>query len=47
MNKEKTLLLIEANPNVDIFFNDWIERGYHAEVLFKSKNKVSRALRRY
>lgn len=47
MNKEKTLFLIEANPNVDIFFNDWIKRGYHAEVLFKSKNKVSRAIRRY
>jgi hypothetical protein len=46
MNKEKTLFLIEANPNVDIFFNDWIEKGYKAEVLFKKKNKILRAVRR-
>ena len=47
MNKEKTLLLIEADPKTDIFFNDWISRGYKAEVLFKKKNKILRAIRRY
>lgn len=46
MNKVKTLFLIEANPDVDIFFNDWINRGYKAEVLFKRVNKPLRALRR-
>ena len=47
MNKEKTLLLIEADPKVDIFFNDWIARGYNADVIFKKKNKLLRAVRRY
>ena len=46
MNKEKTLLLIEADPKIDVFFNDWLTRGYKARVLFKKKNKLSRAIRR-
>ena len=47
MYKDKTLLLIEADPKADIFFNDWISRGYKADVLFKRKNKILRAIRRY
>ena len=45
-NKDKTLILIETNPETDIFFNDWIDRGYKAEVLFKKINKPLRAIRR-
>lgn len=45
-SKEKTLILREANPEVDIFFNEWIARGYEANVLFKKVSKPLRAIRR-
>lgn len=48
MLKEKTLILMEVlNPNEDIFFNDWIENGYNASVIFKKVSKPIRAIRRY
>ena len=47
MNKEKVLLLIETNPQSDIFFKDWIRLGYKADVIFRKINKPLRALRRF
>ena len=46
MDKKDILILIETNPDNDIFFNDWIDRGYKANVLFKKINKPLRAIRR-
>lgn len=46
MDKEKTMIVSEANPKTDVIFQEWINRGYNAKILFKKQNKLMRAIRR-
>lgn len=47
INKDRILILIETNPDEDIFFYDWIKSGYHAGVIFKKMPKFLRFIRRF
>lgn len=46
MNKDKVLLLISNNPKTDIFYNDYLSRGYHTDVIIKDTNKLLKPFRR-
>lgn len=45
-SKDKALIIIEADPNKDIFFRKWEANGYQAAVIFRKVNKPLRAIRR-
>lgn len=44
--KEKTLILTQTDPNVDVMFKSWLKYGLHADVIFKNISKPLRAIRR-
>lgn len=44
--KEKTLILTQTDPNVDVMFKSWLKYGLHADVIFKNTSKPLRAVRR-
>lgn len=37
--KEKTLILTQTDPNVDVMFKSWLKYGLHADVIFKNISK--------
>lgn len=46
LQKNKTLILTQTNPEVDVMFKSWLEYNLHADVIFKNVSKPLRALRR-
>lgn len=46
LQKEKTLILTQTDPNVDVMFKSWLHYKLHAAVIFKDVSKPLRALRR-
>lgn len=42
--KEKTLILTQTDPNVDVMFKSWLKYGLHADVIFKNISKPLRAM---
>ena len=44
--KNKTLILVQTDPNRDVIFNAWKKSGLNADVIFKPKQKIIRLLRR-
>lgn len=46
IQKEKTLILTQTDPDIDIMFKTWLDHNLQAEVIFKDVSKPLRALRR-
>lgn len=46
LQKDKTLILTQTNPEVDVMFKSWLEYNLHTDVIFKNVSKPLRALRR-
>lgn len=46
INKKRILILTITRPDSDIFYYDWIKRGYTASMAFKDVSKPLRAIRR-
>lgn len=44
--KNKTLILVQTDPNRDVMFNAWKNSGLNANIIFKQKSKIIRFLRR-
>lgn len=44
--KKRTLLLTQTDPKSDFVFQDWVDRGYCADIIFREEHKFIRALRR-
>ena len=44
--KNKTLILIGNNPKHDIFYYDWLDRGYNANVIVKDVSKILKPFRK-
>lgn len=46
INKKRILILTVTKPDSDIFYYDWIKRGYSVSIAFKDVSKPLRAIRR-
>lgn len=46
LQKKKTLILTQTDPNIDTMFKSWIKCGLKANIIFKNVSKPLRALRR-
>ncbi len=45
--KEKTLLLVQTDPNDDMVFKQWLKSGLNADIIFRDIPKPVRLVRRY
>lgn len=45
--KNRTLILVQTNPEGDMMYGAWKKHGYHADIIFKPQCKLVRALRRF